>query len=1140
MSSKRMAKNRSIFAEKITDEFINRITGRNIDRLVGKNPEKSFFVGKLYYKDEQSAHSSKRNIANIGVDFILKKEDLKSAKLVIKPSGNFYYRVLPTYDEQFNLILREINVNANIKIETYKELVKYLNDYPESRNFLSSTKLESVYQKLDIYKEDFFQSFELKNLFNENDKYGKVSFKSSLQTSLNKNIDEVVDFVDTYKNIRDFPGLSDLENEETFKEFLVRSNNSEAPRPNWELDIVISAKKISNDLYRINVDLINETVKLERVRERNNYFSQVLFDCGLSIQLQNATFQPIELKYFQENYKYDRYQYAIGNQCSIEFNKSENIIKTITVPIYKQKRLKTVDKLKVTFRELIDHPYEILENIYESMLEEKSKWINYLDVEIPKKFSHLEDITNVKESLREEIDNFDIEINRFKNGLDQIKLNDLVKQSFVAMNETFIQNKKYDSWRLFQIVFIVSMIPDIIASHYGEDEIPNALESVDLLYFPTGGGKTEAFLGVTVFTLFFDRYRGKSAGVSAMIKYPLRLLSVQQVDRLMATLAWAEEVRIKKQDLFDGERFSVGYYVGDSNTPNKIDKEKFNAIRSYSREDLNEKYRIIDICPFCNTKTVNIVFDEDLWRLKHVCSNKDCLSDDSLPVYIIDHEIYRYLPSVVVSTIDKVAFIGLNSNFRNILGEVKAKCPKHGYTSKNYCVEKTLCDTVKNKLKPIELNYAAPTLLIQDEIHLIRESLGTFDAHYETFIDYYVNHLGKHKSKMKVIGATATVSEYKSQLMELYCKDSSRFPCESPYLTKDFYSEVDEKDLHRIIIGFAPYGLAMMNSMVYAMKYMRQIVYSYYKNQELFEAIEGIEIEDDKEILEILQDYWVFIEYNNVKLDATDVQNALDGIINAELRNENIPPFNARSMTGDDHFQDVRKVLFDLDSEKDIESGVNLITATNMISHGVDTSRFNTIFFFGMPKNTAEYIQAYSRVGRMHTGIVIDIIRPTREKDMSYLKNFKKFHEFKDILVDPVPINRWANKAIHYTLPGILSGMFINHYDNYLGSQYGDLYNVIKLKNVIEHNLIDKEEFIDHLLKAYKCIDNDNTPNDVSNKYQCYIRNIVDQLFKDFPDTVFSTKGTYITGNLQKVVPELERVMNSLRDTEKNVNIEMR
>lgn len=132
-------------------------------------------------------------------------------------------------------------------------------------------------------------------------------------------------------------------------------------------------------------------------------------------------------------------------------------------------------------------------------------------------------------------------------------------------------------------------------------------------------------------------------------------------------------------------------------------------------------------------------------------------------------------------------------------------------------------------------------------------------------------------------------------------------------------------------------------------------------------------------------------------------------------------------MTSDTDFQQVRKTLFEIQENRRNLEAKNLLLATSTISHGVDEDSFNVMYFFGIPNNNAEYIQAYSRTGRRHTGIVLDLIRLTRVRDRSYLKNFVIFHQNKDDLVEPVPINRWAKNAVYCTLPGLIVGMLYQY-----------------------------------------------------------------------------------------------------------------
>ena len=242
-------------------------------------------------------------------------------------------------------------------------------------------------------------------------------------------------------------------------------------------------------------------------------------------------------------------------------------------------------------------------------------------------------------------------------------------------------------------------------------------------------------------------------------------------------------------------------------------------------------------------------------------------------------------------------------------------------------------------------------------------------------------------------------------------------------------------------------------------------------------------------------------------------------------------------MTGDDSFQEVRATLSSIEHADSAINDLdfNMIAATSMISHGVDADRFNLMLFYGMPGNTAEYIQAYSRVGRKYPGVVIDIMRPAREKDQSYLKNFIKFHEYKDILVDSVSINRWATKAVESTLPGIISGILLNYYLYELQYSEGtnDISKYKDLKYAIQNNIITAEQLKEHAYQVYKCSDYDSS---IGKLYRETIDSLIDDLVEGLRNSSFEGK-MYLTEVFSKCS---FHVMRSLRDTDKQILIEMK
>lgn len=1136
---------RELLAKEILQGFKGKITGDNADLIVGENPENRYFVGKLLPVGESQASNwgSDVFIESIGADFYILKDEMAAVQLTIYPRGDFYYRAYPTLEQQRTAMLHKANELFETGFADFDELVSKYKEDPSAFSKVKE-KLIPVYKKVQLHKDRFALTFSLDELLQNDPQYGYADASHTQNKHLEQYLNDLQAMIwdDEYcytHELYEKATVKDLLSEGEYKKFLIKNAKQGTPiRQNWNVYIDITVKLI-RDKYLVSVALVNGSqVQSNGITHKSNKKSndkptiETLFNSGMEIQLNGASFSPIDLDFFADDYKYDSSQKAVGNNCSIGYSEETNSILTNHLPIYVQKRLLTNDELAVSFQSLIDQPVATLKEIHRKMLVEHRKWERNLEEKKPS----LSPI-GIK-NMQDEIDEFAREIRRFEFGIEVINDYPIIMKSFINMNRTFLKtSKKYSTWRLFQIVFIVSLVPDIAACDedvlLDSQKAQTTLNEVSLLYFPTGGGKTEAFLGVLVFNLFFDRYRGKDCGVTSILRYPLRLLSVQQVQRLANVLAQAELIRRSDNSISDTGEFSLGYFVGDANTPNRIEKKDVIKYRTSSQVAIDEE-RIIDICPFCGKQTVHLRFDEDAYRLVHYCDDPECPSNGVLPIYMVDYEIYRYLPSAIISTVDKLAILGNNPSFRNILSGAAHKCPKHGYTSTTRCmVGREFCDVDVSDFEEVEMYDPAPTLFIQDELHLIRESLGTYASHYESFIDYFVKNVSPSHRPIKTIGATATISSYATQISQLYSKDPIRFPCASPDLKRNFYSYIEEDDTQRLIMGYAPYGKAIINSVVYSLKYMREVVYEFLMNPEKVLAIPGIGVTSVEDALEILKDYWIFLEYNNVKRDGNNVEGALETPINVELRKEGITPFNTRKMTGDETFQDVREVLSKVETNDDVFNGVNLIVATSMISHGVDADRFNIMFFYGMPGNTAEYIQAYSRTGRQHSSIVIDIMRPSRETDQSYLKNFVNFHEFKDIMVESVPINRWATKAIDCTLPGIFTGLLLMKYDPELQYIHGSLFFMNNIKKAVVSGDLDPATICDELKKAYGCTIAGQV-NEIGNQYRTKIESFVEDVFERVIDKNWEKENIFSGFELMGY-----HIMNSLRDTDTQLIIEL-
>lgn len=1139
----KLEKSRQLLSTAILQNFVGRITGAGLDRIVGSNPENVLLVGKLMSTndaDGQNINSSKTFIESIGVDFYVAEKEMDNAVIKLFPQGDFYYRVVPTIEEQRAAMIREINESRNDnEFKSFEDVEDAYKTNPASfSNY--QIRLVPVYKKISL-DENAQVSFRLKDIIDESGECGFVdeshringeleSYLQGVQANIKNDGEAMTQVITEPTRVEHL--LSDV----SYSSFLENyaSKKVQQQNQNWKVYFDIQVKRIGAN-YLVSCFLVNNSVVLysgaHRSRKNDKFTVETLFNSGIRVELNNASFCPIELDFFKDDYKYDKTQYALSNNCAVEFIKAENALQTNHLPLYEQYRLITNDSLAVKFLDLVDNPIATLEGIFAKMRKELEDWKQYKEQKIP------ELTERGKEKLSKEIQGFEDEILNFASGIYVLKNYPIVRKSFVQMNKAFAEtSQKYSTWRLFQIVFIVSMIPDIAACDRDlmpdDEKAKTHLSDMALLYFPTGGGKTEAFLGVLVFNLFFDRHRGKSCGVTSILRYPLRLLSVQQVQRLANVLAKAEIIRRVDNEISDTECFSLGYFVGDNNTPNEMSAKEYTRYREMNQAQRDE-HRVLDVCPFCGKQTVHIRADKHLGRLVHFCDNPECQSGGDLPLYIVDSEIYRYLPSAIISTVDKLAIVGCNANFRNILNGGNYKCPIHGYTSKKKCIEKT-CQLEVQDFEAIDMYDPAPTLFIQDELHLIRESLGTYASHYESFLKYYIKNISRSKRDVKIIGATATISSYREQVYHLYGRNPIRFPCESPFIEKNFYAAVDKGDLQRQILGYAPYGKAIVNSVVYSLKYMREAVFEYYNEPQKILDIPNIGITTEEEALELLKDYWIFLEYNNVKRDGNNVDGAIKTPVNEELSSEGIIPFKTRAMTGDESFQDVREVLAEVENNSNVYDGVNLITATSMISHGVDADRFNVMFFYGIPGNMAEYIQAYSRTGRKHTSIVVDLIRPTRETDQSYLKNFTSMHKYKDLLVEPVPINRWATKAVDNTLPGIFTSLLLTCYDPEIQYTSGSLFFMKNIKKAIKEHEIVKNTIKDQLYKSFGCTDDDGIIHDLGNQYRQKIDVFVDETFVQIEDRSWSDENIFDGFRLMGY-----RIMNSLRDTDSQLIIEL-
>lgn len=1131
------SKNYNILANHIVDEYIKQISGTNLEeRVIGVEPEKQVMVGMLAegrmeknFQGKYIENTDKRfeSVPSISLHFKVKKQ----GELYIVPRGLLFYTVMPQYDEVREYFLKKYSENDHCEYTSIEQLVELYEEKKET--------LPKVYKKIDLEK-IFDRGIQLPV---EGMRAGRGNLDSEIANILNEKIGKTI--LEEISIVRESSiAFSDLTSEDKFLRICSRVN--EAVNPNWKISLQTHVTTL-DDHVEISLQLVNDTITDGK---QSLGYSARIYNAGLEVRAENTDFLPIDIDYFKKSYKERIPVYAVAENASSKYVSQSNSIVTENIPIFYQQRLVTNETYSEysSFDNLINDPIKNLSVILEKMKKD------YKDRVDEHKTVQGELTEQADRKYKEDLSDYKMEIDRFEAGIKQIELKDYVKRAFKCMNLTFKRElpegkpSRIVGWRLFQIVFIVSLIPEMIRSEYPDD---NSIKEADnevanLLYFPTGGGKTEAFLGASVFDMFFDRLRGKDDGITSVLKYPLRLLAVQQLDRVLTVIMKANLVKAGDILLKDTNDFSVGFFVGKNNTPNRITAfeplssraESSNSTKApildSDQDTLNEYYRFIDTCPRCGKKQVNIRFNRDKWSLEHQCDNSECATT-VLPIYIVDNEIYRFLPTVLVSTVDKMSMSGTTNEFKMLFGQVKGRCDKHGFT----CQSKCICGNkdCQGIVRPQALlKDPVPTLFIQDEMHLVKESLGTFDAHYESFINYYAKQLvpKSQRKQIRYIGATATISMYKEHIENLYHMSARRFPCEYPSVKSgiNFYSKIKSDDITRIIMGYAPYGRSITNGVWESVYQMRRITYRLRDRiEETLNVLGEKGFSASKEELEnMLYDYWIELLYNNRKNDAMELENAFTNQANNLLEDEKIPLFVPKQMTSDVDFQDVRKTLFDIQENRRNLESANLILATSTISHGVDEDSFNIMYFYGMPNANAEYIQAYSRTGRRYTGIVIDIIRLQRVRDRSYLKNFVVFHQNKEDLVESVPINRWAKNAIYSSLPGILAALIHQYYTVKTGSD--SLYKTVEVQKLLERNEIQSEDAIEKIIGIYAC----NAGEKLSMSYEEIIREEVARILENIKNGVHSPD-EFVSKGIGKYSHGKHEPMSSLRDTEETIEI---
>ncbi|MDA7851431.1 helicase-related protein [Gammaproteobacteria bacterium] len=560
---------------------------------------------------------------------------------------------------------------------------------------------------------------------------------------------------------------------------------------------------------------------------------------------------------------------------------------------------------------------------------------------------------------------------------------------YFDLKSLFGQEYRPFEWRPFQLAYFLTTCKSSVIK---DDPYR---ETVDLIWFSTGGGKTEAYLFVSAFLIFYNKIIDPSIdGVEIIMRYTLRLLTQDQFVRSSRFITACEKIRRENIKLLGPHEIGIGLWIGGGTSPNKFtntednpgSKEVLKELYKESNPDCNSPFSI-GACPWCNTNLVpekqsretSYGFKADDSSFEIFCPSKQCEFHNKLPIQVVDAAIYKNPPTFILGTIDK--FIRL----------------AHEVDSGKILVNKD--------------SEHAVSLIIQDELHLISGPLGTVTGSIEAAFDTMLSHWGV---KPKYMAATATIRGAANQIQKLYARDVATFPPSGITHADRFFSRIDETDEGRLYVGVMSQGHTAVTTTVRIAAALSQ-------------SIEEIPAPSDE-----LDGYHTLVIYHNSRneksktktLAAQDIPERIKQIASNNNKREIGKSFPREFKENgiSELSADVQNELFDTRKKLELKRGdddaIDILSVTNIIQVGIDIPRLAVMQVTGQPKTSSEFIQATSRVGRgKNKGLVMVNYIATNPRDRSHYEQFKGYISALNRFVEPTSVTPAAEPALKRTLP---------------------------------------------------------------------------------------------------------------------------
>lgn len=848
-------------------------------------------------------------------------------------------------------------------------------------------------------------------------------------------------------------------------------------------------KNENTEVTIVTVSLINETIDTKKGGDTERTMFQVLINCTLdnggSFRKYPRSFESkIELPFEEKKFEMlhlHKSSYGFGHGCSMIWNdKKEDVkelsssflpqyeIETMTPDLLIKKENSEFEELKIRHVDLVlcKSPDEV-KDLIEPMIFAYKNWLEERKLEISESeilSGYYKDVSN------ENIVEIQKCINRMEEGLQLLSHDSNAFRAFRLANLSMLmqmingRNKRegragkdkedihYDpiekiftqdnilsideivldrdrknfseiSWRAFQIGFMLTSISGIVFDEHPDKEI------VDLIWFPTGGGKTEAYLVVASFTMLYRRLEDpNNTGCSVLMRYTLRLLTADQFQRASRLMASLEFIRRELPDKLGEEEFSIGLYVGVSTTPNSLKGEE-GAQNKYRKIILNKEEKFpVTFCPWCGAKfkVLNNIYHGNRLsgkkkELETYCPDTRCEFHNKLPLYFVDEQIYKKSPTLIIGTIDKFVQLSWKPEARRIFG-----LDKEG----------------KYENDP-------PNLIIQDEFHLISGPLGTLAGIYEILIEELCT---RGNRRPKIIAATATIRDSKRQVLDVFGRNrSALFPPSGLNMSDNFFSTVKRKENNpvpgKIYVG-------VFSSAVSKVASQQNVISALLQTTQLLP-------EEERD------PFWTILSFYNSLRDIGVAKNLSQADIPQQIRNFFISHGEGKNQRYIDEStvmeltsriknaevtESLDKLKIAYASNKRRKKAFDLCLASNIIEVGVDIDRLSLMTIIGQPKTTAQYIQVSGRVGRKteeRPGLVVTVLSGFNNRDLSHFEHFMEYHQKLYGQVESTSTTPFSQLSIERGLPAILIG-FIRQRFSYdkLGKNFSKV-ELIKQKEKI-------------------------------------------------------------------------------------------